>query len=286
LLFVANAHAQVNITFVKSSYADFLFYLLYRSTGSYADLATAVPLTDIPPLDDPSYLPEDSAASGISGYSQLYKLAAGYRAHVVLLDKLTKAEPHYDAFRLYWQQHIAADEDKTAKDWARQNAEWHPIRHLEEMERLRFPFPNLAVDLLALEPSGSSTQKPPTIFTTLSVPSLAWAIGHEGTHMMLGPNGANWKARRNGEAAAQLMAANGGSDYDVEEAMCLLMQAKMSIAYGATAKDFRSSKDLEPSPRRTLLITLENDWEAYTKSDTDAADFLIAETLKTFKEMR
>jgi|SRR5208282_300418 len=32
----------------------------------------------------------------------------------------------------------------------------------------------------------------PTIFTALDVPSLAWAIGHEGTHMIVGPSGANW----------------------------------------------------------------------------------------------
>jgi hypothetical protein len=79
------------------------------------------------------------------------------------------------------------------------------------------------------------------------------------------------------------MKANGGSDYDVEEALCLLMQAEMSIASGTTAKDFRTSDRLKPSPRKTLLIALENDWETYTKSpNINAADWLIAETLKTF----
>src|SRR5580700_2788470 len=79
------------------------------------------------------------------------------------------------------------------------------------------------------------------------------------------------------------MKANGGSDYDVEEALCLLMQAEMSIASGATAKDLRTSDRLKSSPRKTLLIALENDWETYTKSpNINAADWLIAETLKTF----
>ena len=152
------------------------------------------------------------------------------------------------------------------------------------MTRLRFPFSTIAIDLIALDPSGSSMQQPPTIFTGLQVPSLAWAIGHEGTHMILGPKGANWMKRKNGEEAARLIKANRGAEYDVEEALCLLLQAQMSIAYGVTPKGFRSSDKLAPSPRRTLLVALENDWDTYTKSsDANAADFLIAETLRTFQ---
>jgi|HubBroStandDraft_1064217.scaffolds.fasta_scaffold403884_1 hypothetical protein len=101
--------------------------------------------------------------------------------------------------------------------------------------------------------------------------------------MMVGPRGANWTAHKSGDEAMRLMKANGGSDYDVEEALCLLMQAKMSIASGFTAKDFRSSDRLKPSPRKTLLVALENNWVSYTKSpNINAADWVITETLKTF----
>jgi hypothetical protein len=113
------------------------------------------------------------------------------------------------------------------------------------MERLKFPFSSIKIDLLALDPQGSSMQRPPTIFTTLEVPSLAWAIGHEGTHMMVGPSGAHWTDRKSSDEAVRLMKASGGSDYDIKEALCLLMQAKMSIAFGATAQDFRNSDGLK-----------------------------------------
>jgi hypothetical protein len=278
----AKATARFTITFAKSPYADFLFYLLFRNTGQYPDLATAVAITDIRPLDSSSFLPEDSIISGVANYGALYELATHHDEAAHLGDMLKRAEPRYPAFYSFWQQRVGPDEDKTATLWARQEVEWNPISHLEEMERLKFPFSSIQIDLLALGPQGSSMQGPPTIFTTLDVPSLAWAIGHEGTHMMVGPNGANWTARKSGDEAARLMRANGGSDYDVEEALCLLMQAKMSIASGATAKDFRTSDRLKPSPRKTLLIALENDWEAYTKSpNINAADWLIAETLES-----
>jgi hypothetical protein len=279
----ANATTRVTITFAKSPYADFLFYLLYRNTGPYPDLTTAVVMTDIPPLDSSSSLPEDSIISGVTNYDALYQLATHHDDPARLSDMLKKAEPRYPAFYSFWEQRIGPNEDQRAKAWAKQDSEWNPLAHLEQMERLKFPFSSIKIDLLALMPQASSMQGPPTIFTTLEVPSLAWAIGHEGTHMMVGPNGANWTARKGGDEAVRLMKAQGGSDYDVEEALCLLMQAKMSIAYGATAKDFRSSDGREPSPRTTLLTALENDWDSYTKSpNINAADWLIAETLKTF----
>ena len=61
-------------------------------------------------------------------------------------------------------------------------------------------------------------------------------------------------------------------------------QAKLSIAYGATPKHYLSSEDFtEASPKRTLLLTLERDWPRYlASSDTNIADFLIAETIKAF----
>jgi hypothetical protein len=271
------------ITFAKSPYADFLFYLLYRHTWQYPDLATAVAITDIPALDSSSFLPEDAISSGVANYGALYQLATHHDNAARLEDMLKRAEPRYPAFYSFWQQRIGPDEDKTASLWAKQEVEWNPIPQLEKIERLKFPFSSIQIDVLALDPQGSSMQRPPTIFTTLDVPSLAWAIGHEGTHMMVGPSGANWTARKSADEAERLMKANGGSDYDVEEALCLLMQAKMSIAAGVTAMDFRTSDRLKPSPRKALLIALENDWEAYTQSpNINAAHWLIAETLKTF----
>ena len=75
------------------------------------------------------------------------------------------------------------------------------------------------------------------------MPSLARVIGHEGTHMIVGPKAADWENGKNADQARQLMSAHGGSDYDIEEALCLLMQAKLSTLSGATAKDYLTSRD-------------------------------------------
>ena len=275
---------RVTFTYVKSPYADFLFYLFYRSTGQFPGLKSDVPLDDIAPLQDDFFLPNDAAASGITTYAELYKLASTYDARVLLTQELQKGEPHYAPFFSFWQKRIAPTEEEAISTWRKQDAEWPPIAHLEQLERLKFPFSSIKIAAVALNPQANSMQGPPTIFTSIQVPSLAWTIGHEGTHMMLGPRGADWKKRKHGDEAIRLVIANGGSDYGVEEALCLLMQAKLSIAYGETPKDYLSSRDFtEPSSRRTLLLALERDWPSYlTSPDTNIADFLIAETIKTF----
>jgi hypothetical protein len=71
----AKTTARFTLTSDKSCYADFLFYLLYRNAGPYPDLAIAVAMTDIPPLDGSSFLPEDSIISGTTNYGVLYQLA-------------------------------------------------------------------------------------------------------------------------------------------------------------------------------------------------------------------
>jgi hypothetical protein len=114
----ANATTRITITFAKSPYADFLFYLLYRSTGPYRDLATAVAITDISPLDGSSFLPEDSIISAVANYAVLYQLATHHDNPARLSDMLKKAEPRYPAFYSFWEQRIGPNEDQTAKDQA------------------------------------------------------------------------------------------------------------------------------------------------------------------------
>jgi hypothetical protein len=274
----------VAISYTKSPYADYLFYLLYRSTGSFTDLSSAVPLKDISPLQDGSFLPDEVAASTVTNYAQLYDRASTYDAHVLLTEMLKKGEPQFPAFLNYWQKFIAPKEDQTIRAWTNQGAQWDPVEHLEQTERIGFPFSQIKIAMLALDPQGSSMQGPPTIFTTIRVPSLAWAIGHEGTHMILGPKGANWTKRENANEAIRLMMKSGGGEYDIEEAACLLMQAKLSIADHTTPTNYLSSSDFtSESPRRTLLLALERDWPRYQESKSaNFADFLIAETIKTF----
>jgi len=280
-----------SFTYATSPFADYLFYLLYHSTGSFPQLRSSVPLDGIAPFSDgiapfsaDSFLPQDAIISHVTTYSQLYKLAESHDNPEALKALLKRGEPSYPAFLAFWRTHIGLEEDQVIAAWQRQESDWPPVAHLEELERLKFPFSSIQVDVLALDPQGSSTQGPPTIFTTTQVPSLAWAVGHEGSHMMLEVNGANWTSRPGAKEAIQLIRAQGGSEYDVEVALCLPMQAKLSYAAGRTEADYRSSYAVSGnSPRKILLLTLERDWPHYLSDrKSNIADFLIRETIATF----
>jgi hypothetical protein len=69
----------VEVRFVKSPHADYLFYLLFRSAGDFPQLDTVVPLGKIPSLDQTISLPEQAASDQIESYSELYPLLKQYR---------------------------------------------------------------------------------------------------------------------------------------------------------------------------------------------------------------
>lgn len=280
--------ARVEVQFAKSPFADYLFYLLNRSTRDFPQLKTAVPLDGIPAVNQLTFAPEDAISSNISSYSQLYQMVASYDDHVRLTDIIKRGEPKYAAFEEFWKAKIAPEEDRHTAEWERQYVKWHPFERLQQLERIKFPFPWVNVDVIALDPSGSSMQGAhPTIFTVYSsIPDLAWVIGHEGTHMALGPKGANWTQRPGAAEAIRIVKARGGSEYDIEEALCLLMQVKLSQSFRGTPGSYSESSKLDASPRRELLARLERDWTKYRKnSKEDAADFVIREALQTFRPM-
>jgi hypothetical protein len=285
------ASAETTITFTKSPLADFLYYLLYRSTGfnnEYAQLKQAVPLDGIAPIEvNSSFMPQDASDSNVTSYDQLFTLAEKHDNPDLLKSMLRKAEPQFPAFMAYWKAHIAPAEDRAISAARREQRRWPVVAHLESMERLEFPFKTLRYDVFALETQGGSMQGPPTIYSTTDVPGLAWALGHEGTHMML-TKGADYTHRPGGAEAVRLMTNAGGSEYAIQEALCLLMQAKMSIAAGDTRPDFRTSTTIaNGNPSKKLLVALERDWLAYQREKKrNAADWLVQETIKTYRGVR
>jgi hypothetical protein len=275
------------ITFAKSPFTDFLYYLLYRSTGfngEYAQLKQAVPLKGIAPIEaNSSFMPQDASDSNVTSYDQLYALTEKHDNPDLLKSMLRKAEPQFPAFMAYWKAHIAPAEDRAISAARKEQNRWDVIAHLESMERLKFPFKTLRYDVFALETQGGSMQGPPTIYSTTDVPGLAWGVGHEGTHMMM-TKGADYTHRPGGAEAVRLMTNAGGSEYAIQEALCLLMQAKMSIAVGDTRPDFRTSTTIaDDNPSKKLLVALERDWPAYQRDKKlKAAEWLIQETNKTY----
>jgi len=93
----------VAISYDNSSYADFLFYLFYRSAGVFPELKTAFPLDGIAPLADDSFLPNDVATSEIENYAALYRIASTYDAHVEFTELLQQGEPRFAAFSSFLQ---------------------------------------------------------------------------------------------------------------------------------------------------------------------------------------
>ena len=283
------ADPEVTVTYGKSPFTDFLYYLLYRSigfNGDYPQLKHVVPLDGIAPIEvNSSFMPQDASLSNVTTYDQLYALAEKHDNPKLLKSMLHKAEPEFPAFMTFWKAHLAPDEDHAIATARKEDRRWHVVAHLERMERLKFPFETLRYDVFALETQGGSMQGPPVIFSTTDVPDLAWAIGHEGTHMML-EKAADFTHRPGGAEAVRLMTQAGGSEYAVEEALCLLIQAKMSIAAGKTKPDFLTSNTIADSnPSKKLLIALEHDWPTYLQDKKlDAANWLIEETIKTYSD--
>ena len=274
--------SMVKVAFGTSVHADFLFYLLYRSDGGFAELKEAVPLTGIAPFKGNSFLPQAASVSPIARYEDIYALISGEDADIRAL--LDEGASYFPAFQTYWNANILPREEQAIAAWGAQNAALPLFARLEAMTRLSFPFDAVDVKVMALDPSGSSMQGPPTIFTTTRLPGLAWVIGHEGGHMILGPKGANWEGRVRAAKAIAAVREAGGSSYDIEEAMTLHLQARMAIEAGLVPGDFRSSTNYKAEgPRRTLLLAIERDWGAYSASGTgDAADFMIDTALRVF----
>lgn len=166
--------SEFSITYAKSPFTDFLYYLLYRSVGfngEFEQLKQAVPLDSISPIAaDSSFMPQDASISNVTSCDQLYALAEKHDNPEVLKSMLRKAEPQFPAFLAYWRPHIAPAEDRTISASRKEQRRWPPVAHLETMERLKFPFKTMRFDVFALETQGGSMQVPPTIFSTTDIP--------------------------------------------------------------------------------------------------------------------
>jgi hypothetical protein len=297
----------VSVRFIKSALADYLLYLFHRGTGGgrFGKIVEHVTLADVPTLNELISLPGVAASVGATSYADIKPLLEPYRSarerilevktngetrYRILgygetlpdFDVLTRlvaaGEPHYDAFRTFWEGNIAPVEQQKIEEWQRQFLASQPIDSLQRVARLPFPFDQLDVVAMGLHGSGSANSDPPGIYTGLGVRNIAWAIGHEGTHLLVDRHaGANWFARPQATEAIRLVTDAGGHPNDIEEALCLLMQARLSAAAGFTPIEHRVSVVFtEPSPKRAILVALEEGWESYSQSTKgDLIDFML-----------
>jgi hypothetical protein len=88
-------------------------------------------------------------------------MVSSYDDHARLTDIIKRGEPQYVALEGFWKERIAPEEDRRIAKWERQYAKWHPFKRLEQLERIKFPFSSVNVDVIDLDPSGSSMQGAP-----------------------------------------------------------------------------------------------------------------------------
>jgi hypothetical protein len=303
----------VAVRFVKSPYADYLFYLFYRSSGPYKDLETAVPLGDLPTLDQNVSLPEQAASAQVTSYRQLLALLPQYRdakdriatvgagpraRHRILAysdelppyGKLVQVveggEAGYPSFARFWTANIAPAEDRQISAWTRQLVECRPLDRLQRLTRLSFPFSRLDVAAIALHLSGSGETDPPGVYTVLfDKPNLAWTIGHEGTHLTVDRfSGHNWYGHPMAAAAIKAVKAHGGAPGDIEESLALFMQVKVSQACGYSKPERRMSDNFNAGTvNGDILRSLEAGWDGYLADPSqDIIGYLLTSTLKAY----
>jgi hypothetical protein len=177
----------VEVRFIQSPYADYLFYLLYRSTGNFPQLETDVPLGKIPTLDSLISLPEQAASAQIADYHQIYPLVRRYKgitkavvpvseaghqhfrklvysehlpSYQQLDDIVHRGGAVYPGFQAFWAVNIAPAERQTIDVWKQQLSECSPLEKLQDLERLSFPFSRLDVGANALHLGGSGNTYP------------------------------------------------------------------------------------------------------------------------------
>jgi hypothetical protein len=303
----------VEVRFVESPYADYLFYLLYRSTGEFSQLETAVPMGKIPSLDQLISLSEQAASAQISDYHQLYSLINQYRgatkaivsisksgrtyfrkiafsdelpSYPQLSDIVHQGEAVYPDFRSFWEKNIAPAEQHQIEVWKQQVSECSPLDKLQEVERLAFPFSKLDVGSIALHLSGSGNTYPAGVYTGLfKKPNLAWVIGHEATHLMVDQHaGHKWRSYPLAERAIELVSQHGGQANDIEESLALFMQVTLSQMCGYTESTRRiSDKFSADTPTGAILRSLEAGWPEYQANhNQNIIQYLLRQTIASF----
>jgi hypothetical protein len=259
------------VTLKSEPYADFLFYLFNGSTGAFPELPQAIPLGNIPKVGD-SFLPIELAIHDVDNYDEVIRRARTYDDKARLLPVLSAGRAHVDRFLDYWRRVIAPAWRASVAHWTEENQIWPAVPNLERIERIRYPGTNLEIKVMPLDPSGS--EKVPMIFTTTQVPSFQWIVGHEATHILLAA--AKWKELPGAADAIKRMERAGGTDYDVEEALCIFMQAHLTQEAGLLPKDYDIGHLLQPSPRRQLLLAIIERWPQYDRSQQNVAEFLLS----------
>jgi len=197
-----------------------------------------------------------------------------------------QGEAAFPAFQQYWDAKIAPLEQQQIEGWQHQVQDCAPLKKLQELERLRFPFATLDVAAIALHLSGSGNTDPVGVYTGLfKKPNLAWVLGHEATHLMVDAHaGHRWTSYPLAPEAIALVTLHGGTKNDIEESLSIFMQLALSQACGYSDPAKRMSASFPATtPAGAILRALEAGWAGYQADRTqDIIDYVLRQTIAAF----
>jgi hypothetical protein len=281
---------RVHATFDAHSLADFLFYGLYR-TDQFG-LGVPLDLSEIPPADAVGHFPQYVALRGATSPAELPALVEDYYGeelarYDIRLDELRlrilALRPRFEAYVPFWEERVQPLENRLLANWRRQLRAGHTFDLLQQVTRLRWPFPRIQLFACYHHPSGSALTPYPCLFSTLFdstavEPSLAWFLGHEALHLLL--DAVAWWEHPDAPAAIRWL----GSRHLAEEALCLVLQNRLAILSGVLPES--EMQVLRGSAKYLVVYRwLQDHWEEYR---TDAARFptLVEYFLTGLREAR
>jgi hypothetical protein len=273
------------LVFVSSVLADYLQLLMFRLRRDIFPPFAPPGFAQAPSLDELVAIPEAVASAGLVRYDQLHGFIAAafaglpaqrvktpqprilsYSGNPPKLEAvqavIAGGAPFFPAFKTYWRQSVQPLVQAQIAAWREQDASFHPLAKVIALQRMPLEAPQLQVVAMPFHPSGSGNYSPPAIFSSLfDKPNLPWFLGHEASHLIWSEAlGRPLSARPDGPRVIALAASN---KLDVEETMCLFMQAQVSKLCGLSKPDLQMSARLEAGPQKRLMAALEEGWDDY-----------------------
>jgi len=298
------------IEFIKTPLGDYLYFLLCRKPHkAVPGLDSLLGIKDIPRMRVLIALPEIIAACRIDNYNDVYRVIDSYYGGDSLnslnrgkrisyssivppaeeIEELVrKGEEAWPEFLKYWKQYIEPLEDQQIDAWEKQLRETDIMRKYAELTKLSFKIPSLEVAAMAFHLSGSCNFNPHGVYTSLfNKPNLPWALGHETTHILLSVYESDWKSdpRVIGLEPGLIKAGYGLND--LEEAVCLFMQAALARQCGTVANDYFMHKKIQDEFMGAYIKNLEEGLDVYLMDDSmDIVDYMIATAETTLEEQK
>jgi len=282
---------------------DYMFLLFTNSSWRGVNFQRLLPLPTQTGKFGPITLPEYGAVDDLSRYFQLYSLAEMYDSSIETERMLThgrrapsyneienmlkEGESTYPEFVELWKMYIEPIEQRMTERWEQDLLLTKPIIYLQRLTGLQWPTDEIHLCISVFHPSGSALTTDPFVFTCFFneeelLPDAAWVLGHEGTHILLNSKEAEWKETEQGKAVIEKW--GGGA----EEAICLLMQNRLSWVCGFINEEEIQKFDPEGSSKPARLAHLMNkQWDLYldnVEKYPTIIDFMIEIALSNSSE--